>query len=379
MNWEQIIKQIEFSEMNNSNYIHSTFYTKLIFECLADGKDTVYQESFRGFYSCDYSEIFKNVKLGHLFCCEDKNGTISRCYFNYEQNTFCNVHHTSSEKYVFFRIITTSKKYLNEFKKIKDLLYEKKKNDISMLTQSKSGYEFTSIGSINCPLEEKNYTQKVLDGIDHVVEEFSSEDPNGRLVILSGEAGTGKTYLIKGIIDKMDEKNDFVFLPAKFISEIDGPSLIPLLLQRKYNSGYEFNDYDEAVEKPEKSSLIFIIEDADYCLVSRDMDNVSIISSLLNYTDGIFGSVLDIKIIATTNAHKLKFEKALLRPGRLCKHISVDRLSPEKANEIYKRLTNGDESFTFVEEATLAEIYAKARGEETFEEELEKESKVGFV
>ncbi len=49
---------------------------------------------------------------------------------------------------------------------------------------------------------------------------------------------------------------------------------------------------------------MLIVEDADECLVQRGSDNMSTIASVLNISDGILGSILDVRVLATTNAEK---------------------------------------------------------------------------
>ncbi len=65
---------------------------------------------------------------------------------------------------------------------------------------------------------------------------------------------------------------------------MDSPEFLPLLLRVKDNH-----------EKP----IILIIEDGDACLAPRKSDNISAITSLLNLSDGILGSIIDIKMIIT--------------------------------------------------------------------------------
>lgn len=85
--------------------------------------------------------------------------------------------------------------------------------------------------------------------------------------------------------------------------------------------------------------------------------------------------MLDLRIIATTNAEKMQFDDALLRPGRLCRHITVGEISADKAREIFFRLTGKDKKY--LEKTTLARVYADAQGQ--FEEaEIEKSAPVGF-
>src|SRR5690606_30039505 len=108
-----------------------------------------------------------------------------------------------------------------------------------------------------------------------------------------------------------------------------------------------------------KSSIVLLIEDADACLAPRASDNISSISSLLNCADGILGSMLDIKIVATTNQDRLEFDSALVRPGRLSRHITVGELSAEKATEVYSRLT-GNDNFKYTESKILADVYIES-------------------
>ena len=81
-----------------------------------------------------------------------------------------------------------------------------------------------------------------------------------------------------------------------------------------------------------------ILEDADQCLVSRDKDNIASVQSLLNLGDGILGSLLDLRIVATTNAHELHLDEAISRPGRLSKMLEVGPLDVTTARGVFTRL-----------------------------------------
>lgn len=107
------------------------------------------------------------------------------------------------------------------------------------------------------------------------------------------------------------------------------------------------------------------MEDADKCLVTRAGDNINSIQSLLNLGDGILGSLLDLRIIATTNAKKLEMEPAILRAGRLCKRLEVGNLSTKEGSSIFKRLVPTMEEMpvrlTSTKDISLAEVYGLAR------------------
>lgn len=254
----------------------------------------------------------------------------------------------------------------------------------SLESPSKRGYVFaitkgnrlqlTRIGYAGSAFERGNYTEAVCKDYDYIIEDLNSKDPSGRICILDGPPGTGKTYLIKGIL--MDvQKAMFVIVPPNMIASIGGPELLPLLLSTREEYG-------------KKGPTILILEDADQCLAPRESDNISAISSILNLGDGIFGSLFDIRIIATTNAKAKDLDRAITRDMRLSKRISILPVLYDEANIIYKRITKGTQDLPKpqVERAdlmkptgekktfTLAEIYKIARDngwrpEKTQEEE----------
>lgn len=193
---------------------------------------------------------------------------------------------------------------------------------IFAITRNSQGLQITRVGYAGRKLERNNYTDGVCKDFDFAVEDLRSKDPMGRILILDGPPGTGKTHFIRGIF--MDVPNAmFVIVPPSMMSSIVGPELLPLLLKTKDNYG-------------KKGPIILVLEDADQCLAPRESDNISSISSILNLGDGIFGSLLDIRILATTNAKAKDLDWAITRDMRLSKRILIDLVSYEQANRIYK-------------------------------------------
>jgi ATP-dependent 26S proteasome regulatory subunit len=107
--------------------------------------------------------------------------------------------------------------------------------------------------------------------------------------------------------------------------------------------------------------MVLILEDADEVLAPRENGNLSAISGVLNIGDGIVGSTLDIRIVATTNAKETQLDPAVKRPGRLNVFAHVGKLSPEQCSEIYTRLTGRVGEFS--KSLVLAEIYQRAYDE----------------
>lgn len=231
---------------------------------------------------------------------------------------------------------------------------------VFVLTVEGGAPRLKSMGFAAEHLERGNYSQGVIDSLDHVVADLKKKNPCGRISIFDGEAGTGKTFLVRALLDLVPNAM-MVVLPPNLVSQLSGPSLISVMMEhvRSNNATVPEGDVpvsdgdlaklaqdivdgcvDGSKPKPDNTRpIVFILEDADEVLVPRGVDNMSDISALLNLTDGILGRMLDVRIVATTNAANSEFEKAIMRPGRLCRQISVDRLSPRESLDVMMRLT----------------------------------------
>jgi len=210
-----------------------------------------------------------------------------------------------------------------------------------------------SIGNAGIPLVEGNYTKKVQDDYRFAINDLNSESPSGRIVIMRGPAGTGKTHLIRAMLLQVPDAM-FVLISPEVVTNLAGPELLPLLMNYRGGS---------------TGPIVLVLEDADRCLVTRGDENMSLIQSLLNLGDGILGSLLDIRIVATTNADELKLDKAVTRPGRLSKMLDVNHLDFETACSIFTRLLPSaalpdnlkqDNPHNRLQ-MTLAEVYSLAR------------------
>lgn len=220
-----------------------------------------------------------------------------------------------------------------------------KKGMVFTLAKTMSGYTLTHLGLAGSPIERGNYSKEVLASYDHVVEDLNSEDPCGRLIVMAGEPGTGKTYLIRGLLGAVP-KAAFVLVPPHLVEDLSSPEILPSLTAAKGEMS---------------GPLVLILEDADRVLVPRHdkMGSMNAISQVLNLGDGILGSVLDIRIVASTNAAKVEMDPATRRPGRLCRYSSVEALSAKEASDALSRLTG--KPFRVNKPATLAQVYRWAR------------------
>ena len=184
------------------------------------------------------------------------------------------------------------------------------------------------------------------------IENFISQDkePNsGKLLLLHGPPGTGKTTYIKTLINSIDDfGKKFVFINPKNTNFFSSPSFMNFAFEKLQNS-------------------YLVIEEAEFLLVSREVNKESPISDLLNITDGVLGDALNINIIATFNTDSVNLDKALLRPGRLFHIQSFDLLNFKDSIEFLNynlKMTNFDLSNLGIklnEQNSLAELYELVR------------------
>lgn len=251
-----------------------------------------------------------------------------------------------------------------------------KRGYVFAITRNNNGLGMTRIGYAGRCVEKGNYTSEVIRDYDYIIDDLKSKDPSGRVIILDGPPGCGKTWMIRGVLMDVQQAM-FVIVPPNMVASISGPELLPLLLRTREDYG-------------KKGPTVLILEDADQCLAPRESDNISSISAVLNLGDGIFGSLFDIRILATTNAKAKDLDRAIVRDMRLSKRISILPFSYKESNEIYKRII-GDESKNLPKPIvdqdrmkplndkstySLAEIYKAARNSGWRPQEDKKEEEI---
>ena len=173
----------------------------------------------------------------------------------------------------------------------------------------------------------QNYNDDFVPVYEKLCSIVEEEDKPG-LVLLYGEPGTGKSTILKSLISKYPDK-DFVFIDDQLLVHASPEKLLTYFLNSQ--------------------NTIFILEDCEKALKSRENSYNPVMPTLLNLTDGIIADVLGIKIICTFNTSLSQIDKALLRKGRLSLKYEFKKLSSEKASKILGTTQTTDIS--------LAEIY----------------------
>ena len=175
-----------------------------------------------------------------------------------------------------------------------------------------------------------NYNDDFLPIYEAVVDSLKTKEKG--IILFHGLAGTGKTNLIRHLTTVIPDKN-FVFIPTSMIPHLTDPTFLSSLMDNK--------------------RCVLVLEDSEAFLKDRDTSGEnSVVSAILNLSDGLLSDVLGIQIICTFNADLGKVDEALLREGRLVAEYEFGKLSLEKTQEKAKEL-----GFDVDEPMTLAAIY----------------------
>ncbi len=154
------------------------------------------------------------------------------------------------------------------------------------------------------------------------------------LILMHGAPGSGKSTLLKHLSSVVDR--EWIFIPTGIADQLASPDFISLLMDKK--------------------GAVLILEDAEGAVQARGSERVNetAVSSLLNISDGILGSILSISILVTYNCEKQFIDPALLRKGRLSLDLTLGPLNIEDSKRLAKHLGKEVE---VTKPMTIAEIY----------------------
>lgn len=166
------------------------------------------------------------------------------------------------------------------------------------------------------------------ESIPDLVAGFEKSSQNGML--LMSEPGCGKSALLRAVF--MNSTSKTLYL-VNDDSLLDHANFIPWIKERR--------------------NALIVMEDVDRLLVSRDSGN-SRMAALLNTIEGVLQP--NVKFIFSTNLGSTRnIDSALLRPGRLYRHIKLGKLSyaeamsARKSVGFFAELPENPEGFTLGE------------------------------
>lgn len=226
-----------------------------------------------------------------------------------------------------------------------------RKHTVNVLTSTAQGLtaEPFDMAKPRCRFIRENYTSDVAQVFPEIVRFIQGKTPldAGRLVLIDGPPGTGKTFLIQALLAY---KSTCVLVPGAAGAMLDNPAFVPWVV----------NYCREA------NGITLVIEDADELLRNREQGgSLSALSGLLNATSGIMAALTNLRVLCTinTDGSTASIDPAVLRAGRLFKRVHIGGLPAEQARAVVLRETGNDLAAAKVPSKglTLAECYALAR------------------
>ncbi len=139
-----------------------------------------------------------------------------------------------SSEYLRVHGLSSDDKFMVDLQKEinKDILPHVQQGHIFAIVHNGQHLAINSIGYAGVPVIQGNYTKHVLADYNYAIKDMKTSNPSGRIVIMEGEPGTGKTHLIRGMLTEVPDAM-FVLVSPEMVPDIAGPSLLPLLMQNK--------------------------------------------------------------------------------------------------------------------------------------------------
>ena len=222
-----------------------------------------------------------------------------------------------------------------------------KEAEIKLVAYNQEYYTIDSkIQPTNLNIDE-NYNDDIKPVLEDI-KKFLNERKSG-LILFQGKIGTGKTNLIRHLVTTYPK--NYIFVTNTLASHLASPEFISFMLDHK--------------------NSVFILEDCEQILMTREQNISNAIANILNMSDGLMSDIFNVKFICTFNADIDKIDDAILRKGRCFANYEFKPLCKEKTKVLLeKQNIHIDDP----QPMTLAEIF-NYKGEDYAQQSTKK---IGF-